>query len=269
MSTKSKKSLFKKGKKKTQKLPSLTKKTARGAKTVLAIRHIHHEGLGTLEAFLKEKKIPFEYLDITAKNASLPAHPEKYACIFIMGGPLSVTDIKKNPILEKEVEFIRQAHEKKVAVIGFCLGAQLMAHAFGGSVYRGPIKEIGWYSIRLTRDGMRDPLMIGFESEPTIFQWHEDGFTLPKDVPSLAGSLIYPNQAFRMNAWTYGFQFHFELDEKMIGDWMKKGAPEIKKVKGYINPAKIKEETALFTSSMKRMARRFYENLFEYLGHLK
>jgi len=269
MSTKSKKSLFKKGKKKTQKLPSLTKKTAKGAKTVLAIRHVSHEGLGTLEPFLKEKKIPFQYLDIMSKGASLPAHPEKYACIFIMGGPMSVLDLKKNPILLKELEFIRQAYEKKVAVIGFCLGAQLMAQAFGGSVHRGPVKEVGWYSIRLTRDGMRDPLMVGFESEPTLFQWHEDAFVLPKDVPSLAGSLIYPHQAFRMNAWTYGFQFHFEVDEKMINDWLKRGAGELRKVKGYINSKKVKEETALFAPSMKRMARRFYENLFEYLGHLK
>jgi GMP synthase (glutamine-hydrolysing) len=111
--------------------------------------------------------------------------------------------------------------------------------------------------------------MVGFESEPTLFQWHEDAFTLPKDVPSLGGSLIYPNQAFRMNAWTYGFQFHFEVDEKMIAGWVRKGQAELRKVKGYIVPKKIKEETELFASSMKRMAWRFYENLFEYLGHLK
>ena len=244
----------------------MTKKGAKGSKPVLAIRHVTHEHMGTLEGFLKQNKIPFQYHDVNPKKPSFPKNPEKYSCIFIYGGPYSVTNIKKYPFLEEEIEFIKKAYERKVALVGICLGAQLMAAAFGGSVYKGPVKEIGWYSLRLTREGMRDPLLIGFESESTLFQWHEDGMTLPKDVPSLVGSLIYPNQAFRMNPWTYGFQFHFEVDEKMVATWLKKNAAELKKVKGYVDPKKIKEETKLFAESLTHTARRFYEYLFEYLG---
>jgi len=263
-----KKSTFKKGKKKkTQALPSLTKRGAKGTKKVLAIRHARHEHLGTMETFLKENKIGVEYLDISEKSAKFPKNPEKYSCIIYLGGPMTAVDLPKDSFLAAEVEFIQKAYEKKVAQVGFCLGAQLMAVAFKGGVYKGSVKEIGWYSLRLTREGMRDPLLIGFESEPTLFQWHQDGITLPKDVPSLAGNLIYPNQAFRMNSWTYAFQFHFEVDEKMIAAWIKKGGKELKKVKGYINPKKIKDETKLFAASMKRMAGKFYESLFEYLGY--
>jgi len=258
-----------KKKKKTQKLPSLTKRGAKGTKKVLAIRHATHEHLGTLGEYLKENRIAFEYLDINDKSFNFPKQPEKYSCIIYLGGPQSAVDLKKHPFMEKEIEFIKKACERKVAQVGFCLGAQLIATAFGGSVYEGPVKEVGWYSLRLTRDGMRDPLLIGFESEPTLFQWHEDAFTLPKDAPSLAGSLIYPNQAFRVNAWTYAFLYHFEVDEKMIAAWIKKGDKELKKVQGYISTKKIKEETRLFARSMRRMARRFYESLFEYLGYIK
>jgi len=259
----------KKKKKKTQKLPSLTKRGAKGTKKVLAIRHAAHEHLGSLGDFLKENKIAFEYLDISDKHPKFPAQPEKYSCIIYLGGPQSALDIKDHPFMQNEVEFMKKALDRKVAQVGFCLGGQLMAIAFGGSVYQGSVKEIGWYSLRLTRDGMRDSLLIGFESEPTLFQWHEDAMILPKDAPSLAGSLIYPNQAFRMNAWTYAFQFHFEVDEKMIAAWLKRGDKELKQVKGYINPQKIKEDTKLFTRFMRRMAMRFYESLFEYLGYFK
>jgi len=258
-----------KKKKKTQKLPSLTKRGAKGTKKVLAIRHATHEHLGSLGDFMKENKIAFEYLDISDKHPKFPTQPEKYSCIIHLGGPQSVLDIKEHPWMQNEIDFIKKAYDRKVAQVGFCLGAQLMTTAFGGSVYQGSVKEVGWYSLRLTRDGMRDPLLIGFESEPTLFQWHEDAMILPKDAPSLAGSLIYPNQAFRMNAWTYAFQFHFEVDEKMIAAWLKKGDKELKKVKGYINPQKIKEDTKLFTRFMRRMATRFYESLFEYLGYFK
>jgi GMP synthase (glutamine-hydrolysing) len=258
-----------KKKKKTQKLPSLTKRGAKGTKKVLAIRHASHEHLGSLADFLKERKIAFEYLDISDKHPKFPSQPEKYSCIIHLGGPQSVLDIKEHPWMQNEVEFIKKAYDRKVAQVGLCLGAQLMATAFGGTVYQGSVKEVGWYSLRLTRDGMRDPLLIGFESEPTLFQWHEDAMILPKEAPSLAGTLIYPNQAFRMNAWTYGFQFHFEVDEKMIAAWLKKGDKELKQVKGYIDPKKIKEDTKLFTRFMRRMAMRFYESLFEYLGYIK
>jgi len=269
MSIKSKKSLFKKGKKKTQKMPSLTKKTAKGAKTVLAIRHARHEHLGTMEEYLKSKKIKYEYLDVDSKKVKFPDNPSKYLCVIALGGPKSVLDLDDDPVLQKEIEFIKKVYEKKVACIGFCLGAQLMAKAFGGDVVKGAVKEVGWYTIRLTRDGMRDPLMIGFDSEPNIFQWHEDAILLPKDAPTFGGTLIYPNQAFRINAWTYGFQFHFEMTEKMIQDWLKKGMKELKKVKGYIDPKKIREESRLFAPSLKQTAWRFYDNLFEYLGHVK
>ena len=49
--------------------------------------------------------------------------------------------------------------------MGFCLGAQLMAKAFGARVMKGLQKEIGWYPVRLTEHGENDTLLSSFPKE--------------------------------------------------------------------------------------------------------
>lgn len=43
--------------------------------------------------------------------------------------------------------------------VGICLGSQLIARAFGAEVKPNPVKEIGWYPVRLTPEGEAAPLL--------------------------------------------------------------------------------------------------------------
>jgi GMP synthase-like glutamine amidotransferase len=105
-------------------------------------------------------------------------------------------------------------------MLGFCLGSQLLASATGADVYPyvkngKKIKEIGYYDIELTKEGMQSPLFRGFTSPVNVLEWHGDAFDLPKGADLLASSPLFHNQAFfYKNA--FGLLFHFEFTPEMI-----------------------------------------------------
>src|SRR6266498_1023226 len=105
-----------------------------------------------------------------------------------------------------------------------------MAKALGARVYTGSEKEIGWYDIELTEDGMRDPLIKELAAHPAagdisrrfkVFHWHGETFDIPAGAVRLAKSEIYPNQAFKYGDTAYAFQFHIEVRKDMIYEWLK------------------------------------------------
>jgi len=92
----------------------------------------------------------------------------------------------------------------------------LIAKAAGARVGPGPEKEIGWYPLRLTDDGRKDPLFAGFPARFEAFEWHGDVFDLPAGAVSLAASARYPHQVFRVGRRVYGLLFHLEVTAPMV-----------------------------------------------------
>ena len=129
--------------------------------------------------------------------------------------------------LNEEQVLIRDAFQKNVPTLGICLGSQLIAGALGGTVYRGAIKEKGWYDVYVTDKGLHS-LFRGFDQRKlTVFQWHGDSYRLPPQAEILAYSDHYP-QAFRVGS-TYGLQFHLEVTANMIGTWREEYKEENRK----------------------------------------
>jgi GMP synthase-like glutamine amidotransferase len=96
-------------------------------------------------------------------------------------------------------------------VLGLCLGAQLIARAFGKEVYRFGGLEVGYPSIHLTRPGEQDPLFRGLAREQRVMQMHEDSFDLPEDAVLLLRNDTCEKQAFRIGKSIYGIQAHPEV----------------------------------------------------------
>ena len=57
-----------------------------------------------------------------------------------------------------------------------------------------------------------------------VYQFHREGFSLPKDATLLATADTYPNQAFRYGDNAWGIQFHGELTRVMMQRWVVRGA---------------------------------------------
>ncbi|MGH9879114.1 MAG: type 1 glutamine amidotransferase, partial [Nitrososphaerales archaeon] len=77
---------------------------------------------------------------------------EGYNALVILGGPSSVYE--NHQYLRDEQKLIQNAMTKEIPTLGICLGSQLLAKAAGAKVYKGSRKEIGWYPVDITNEGM-------------------------------------------------------------------------------------------------------------------
>lgn len=184
----------------------------------MAIQHVPFEGPGLIGELADERGLALEvchpYL-----GEPLPSAAQLQGLI-VMGGPMSVSDTAEHPHLAGELELIACAVADRIPVLGVCLGAQLLAAALGGRVYRGPSQEIGSGEIALTPDGVTDAVIGSSGSDPVpVFHWHGETFDLPDGAVWLARSEIYQNQAFRFGGCAYGFQFHVEVNRELAEGW--------------------------------------------------
>ncbi|HLP84166.1 MAG TPA: type 1 glutamine amidotransferase [Phycisphaerales bacterium] len=143
--------------------------------------------------------------------------------LVIMGGPQNVTDIDKHAWMQHEVELIKQAHARELPVIGICLGAQLIAHALGGTVAPREKPAVGFYPISLTPPGHTDPLMAGIHwNHDQLFSCGQEIKTLPAGATLLASSKHTKHVAFKAGIRTFASIFHFECDktgvEKLVAE---------------------------------------------------
>lgn len=172
---------------------------------VHVLQHVAFEGLGSIEDWLAARGAVISYTRFY-EEPSLPDLAD-IDLVIALGGPMSVNDETDLPWLVAEKRFVSAAIAADKAVLGICLGAQLIASAQGARVYPGPQKEIGWFPIFAAepQNGA-----FRFPQEATVFHWHGETFDLPAGAVRLAGSAVNPNQAFQIGARVIGLQFHLE-----------------------------------------------------------
>jgi len=228
---------------------------------VLICKNIETEGPGTIEDFLHEKNITYTVLELS-KTSHIP-DPADFDTLLMMGGPMSVNEDDIYPYIKKEEKLVRDFIARDKRVLGVCLGAQIMAKALGSSVYKGAEKEIGWYDIEITEEGLRDNRIVRLAAHPQagdiwrkfkVFHWHGETFDIPNGATRLASSALYPNQAFKYGQNAYAFQFHIEVQKTVIYEWLKNEAVDLEK---------IKTETGKLYDVYTARAYKFYEAFFQ------
>lgn len=202
---------------------------------VLVFRHVEFEHLGLIASALESAGASYEYVDLfRAPDARVAL--DSCDAVISMGGPMSAND--ELPFIERELELLRSAARRDLPIIGICLGAQLIAKAFGARVFRNRIKEIGWAPIHWTRDAHHDALFRGCAGSDIVFHWHSETFDLPRGATWLASSQACRYQAFRIGTNVYGLQFHLEVTPAMIKDWFAQAAnaEDAQRVRETIDP---------------------------------
>ena len=231
---------------------------------LLVFQHVAYEILGTLDPLLRKSGCRIKYVNF-GRNPDTKPKVENYDGLIILGGPMNVDEVDRYPNMLTEMDCINTAIENDIPVLGICLGAQLIAKALGAEVYRNPKIEIGWYDVTPTRAGKRDNLLSNFGGTQKIFQWHGDTFDLPEGAVHLASSRYCKNQAFRYRDNVYAFQFHLEVEKKLIERWLR--VPENKKLiqnsKGEIDPNVIIEETPKYIENLINLSNEVFGELIK------
>ena len=148
----------------------------------------------------------------------LPASVNADALV-VFGGEQSALDDHTHPYLPRLAQLMADYTATDRAVLGICLGSQLLARAFGAQNILGAAPEFGWCEVTLTDAGAADPVLGALPRTFPIYQWHSDTFTLPPGALHLAHSPGAAQQAFRIGRATYATQFHFEANRAVVRNW--------------------------------------------------
>lgn len=144
----------------------------------------------------------------------LPGSLEEHTGAVIFGGPMSAND--PDEFIKQEIDWISVPLKEQKPFLGICLGGQMLSKQLGGVVtpHRDDLVEIGYYAIEGTKEGAD---LLNWPEQ--VYQWHNEGFTLPSGAQLMASGETFTNQAFRYDSKAWGVQFHPEVTMDMMDHW--------------------------------------------------
>lgn len=226
------------------------------------IQHLHFEDLGNLQPVLQDSGYNIEYF-----NAVNPDHLDyinKNTCdlLVVLGGPIGVYEEDSYPFLTQEKNIIKQRIEQKQAIIGICLGGQLIASVLGANVYASGEKEIGWKKISAIESSANN--QFSKLDQHHVLHWHGDTFDLPKGAKRIFSSARYPNQGFVYGENILALQFHVEVQPQRIEEWLVGHACEVSglEVTGLEKNAvnRIREDTKIHAPILQELAKEMWHD---------
>jgi GMP synthase (glutamine-hydrolysing) len=149
----------------------------------------------------------------------LPDSMDEIDFLIVMGGPQSPSTQKSEcPHFDAtaEISLIANCIAANRAVIGVCLGAQLVGEALGARFSHSPEKEIGKFPIFLTREGLANEKFAHFGETLEVGHWHNDMPGLTPEAKIIARSEGCPRQIIEYSKLVYGFQCHMEFNPEVI-----------------------------------------------------
>lgn len=180
--------------------------------------HESFEAPGAYEAWVRDRGYEATYSRVYA-HEPLPQSIENIDMLVIMGGPQSPSTTQEECQhfdAASECALIAGCVAARKAVVGVCLGAQLMGKALGARHEHSPEKEIGKFPITLTTEGKAHDKFVHFSDAVDVGHWHSDMPGLTVNAKIIAYSEGCPRQIIEYGELAYGFQCHMEFTPDVI-----------------------------------------------------
>lgn len=220
---------------------------------VLAIVQQRDAGPGVFAEAIRERGDELEEW-VLPEGGPPPADPLGYDAVFILGGAMNVDEETAHPWLAAEKALLRRLLENDVALLGLCLGSQLVAEAAGAAPRRASRPEIGWHPVEVTPEGEADPLLAPLAPRFEAFQWHGYEFPLPPGAVALARSEL-SLQACRIGERTWAIQFHPEVSRADALAWIADYRSDADAVRIGIDPDALRTETEAKIDAFNQLGR--------------
>ena len=148
---------------------------------ILAVIHSHEAGPELFEEVIAEEGHELVVWDIRTQGSP----PRDVDAVLVFGGDQNVGEEVQHPWLHEEYDALRGWVDAGTPLLGVCLGAQTLAHAFGARV--GPVRDplAGFYETTLTQAGVGDPV-VGV-LPPSFEAFNANGYTF--EIPPGATEL--------------------------------------------------------------------------------
>jgi GMP synthase-like glutamine amidotransferase len=232
-------------------------------KKILVLQHLDVEDPGVFLEFWENEGLQWTAVELHIGD-EIPSF-DGYDLLVVMGGPMDVWQEDIHPWLVREKAAIRRwVMEEGKPYLGICLGHQLLAEALLGKVGLMRAPEVGLAQVELTEEGLKDPILAGFNRQVETFQWHgAEVNSLPSGAVVLASNEACPVQAFRWGEHAYGFQYHVEITEHTVQDWesIPEYAESLRKALGAERAATLANEVRPRLASFRQSAARLNANL--------
>ena len=203
--------------------------------------HVHfvvHEAFeapGAYETWVKSRGHSAAYSRVYRREA-LPGTAEGIDLLVVLGGPQSPSTSREEcPHFDTAAEqaLIRACVEAGKAVVGVCLGAQLIGVALGAAYARSPEPEIGNFAIELTPVGLANDKFGHFGAKLEVGHWHNDMPGLTAAATVIAASDGCPRQIVEYTGLVYGFQCHMEFTPEVVERLIDAAGSEFPKLLGH------------------------------------
>ena len=180
--------------------------------------HESFEAPGAFETWARARGHSLGFSRVYLGDA-LPSAADGVDLLIVLGGPQSpATSRAQCPHFDAVAEkaLIARCVTDGKAVVGVCLGSQLLGEALGATFEHSPEKEVGKFPIVMTEEGRRNPKFSHFGNGLAVGHWHNDMPGLTPQAKVLAYSEGCPRQIVEYSNLAYGFQCHMEFTPEVI-----------------------------------------------------
>jgi len=182
---------------------------------VNVVQHTSADYLGLMEDHLEGRRIRFRYFRPFTEQGAVPQATDVCDALFLMGGgPWGSAGERDVPTLNEEIRLARNMLDQGKPVLGFGLGAQILAIAAGGGSEVAPLDFAVGYARRTAEDALGGFMPDTFP----LVSYMRDRPVLPETARVLAQDESGRPAVFQVGENALGFSGHPGFKTAMAED---------------------------------------------------